>query len=461
MENQKNNFSKFSSWIKNSIIFKLFTIGFLILILLFPIENIKSIIRERENRNAEVIREISYKWGMDQTIKALVLTIPYEVFTKSYTNIDKTEFVISKELHQAHFLPEKLDIKGDVSPESRYRGLYYAVVYKSILNINGYFKHPDFSDWKLSEDQSRVIKWDEAYLSFGVSDLKGIKNLDDFKWGDMKYNFEPLPASKKILGNGIGAEVVIESSDSTDTSYPFSISLNLNGSSSLNFIPLGKVTDVHISSNWKNPSFSGMILPDIRDVRDDGFDAKWNVLEVNRPLPQKYVDTIDGINGTAFGVSLLVPVEEYQKSMRAVKYAILLIFLMFISFFFIQVLRKVKMHSLQYLLVGFALSLFYTLLVSISEHLSFNIAYGIAALATVSLIALYTRSVYKASMLWQIITGILMVLFVFIFCILQLQDYSLLMGSIGLFLILGIIMYLSRNVDWYALSWQKESKGEE
>ena len=108
------------------------------------------------------------------------------------------------------------------------------------------------------------------------------------------------------------------------------------------------------------------------------------------------------------------------------------------------------------LLIGFALSLFYTLLISISEHLSFNIAYGIAAVATVLLIALYTRSIYKTTILWQLITGILIVLFVFIFCILQLQDYSLLMGSIGLFLILGIIMYLSRNVDWYSISWQKE-----
>ena len=154
----------------------------------------------------------------------------------------------------------------------------------------------------------------------------------------------------------------------------------------------------------------------------------------------------------------MVPLEEYQKSMRAVKYAILLIFLMFLSFFFIQVLRKVRMHSLQYLLVGFALSLFYILLISISEHLTFNLAYGIAAIATISLIALYTRSIYKAKMLWQIITAILTILFIFIFCILQLQDYSLLMGSIGLFFILGIIMYLSRNVDWYALSWQKETK---
>jgi inner membrane protein len=226
--------------------------------------------------------------------------------------------------------------------------------------------------------------------------------------------------------------------------------LNINGSESINFIPVGKQTNVDLDSDWANPSFEGSFLPNTRDINETGFNASWKVLHLNRSYPQQWIGTKYNIDESSFGVKLLLPVDHYQKSLRSVKYAIMFISLTFLIFFFTEILNKKRIHPIQYLLVGLGLSVFYTLLVSLSEQINFNLAYLLASLSIITLITAYSYSMLKNIKLTVIVAFVLSVLYTFLFTVIQLQDYSLLLGSIGLFLALAIVMYLSRKVDWYS-----------
>jgi inner membrane protein len=226
----------------------------------------------------------------------------------------------------------------------------------------------------------------------------------------------------------------------------------------LYFTPVGKVTDVRLSSAWPNPSFNGAFLPDRRRVGDTGFTANWNVLHLNRNYPQLWTSNKYDISGSAFGIDLLLPVDSYQKTYRSIHYAILFIGFTFLVFFFIEVLNKIFIHPMQYLLVGVALIVFYTLLLAISEHLHFNLAFILSALATLFLIGGYVRAILRSARLTMLISGILTILYAFIFVIIQLQDYALLIGSIGIFIILALVMYFSRKIDWYHLNLQDKKQ---
>lgn len=207
---------------------------------------------------------------------------------------------------------------------------------------------------------------------------------------------------------------------------------------------------VTLNSDWNNPSFSGNFLPFSREIDDDGFSSKWKILHLNRNYPQKWTGSRYQIAESEFGVNLRVTVDEYQKTIRTAKYAIMFIGLTFLTFFMIELLGGKSVHPIQYLLIGFGLLIFYTLLLSFTEHISFNSSYMLASSAIIILITLYAKSVIKENKLTLLIMGILVLLYGYLFIVIQLQDYALLMGSIGLFLILALMMYLTRNIDWFS-----------
>jgi inner membrane protein len=447
MEKEPSFFEKANNWVKNSITIRLITIGILILLLLIPVTMVRDLIREREYRQKDAIQEISAKWGGEQTITGLVLSVPYYVNSKVYDDKDNSyKLVRTKEY--AHFLPDQLIIEGDVSPEMRYRGIYEVIVYNSSLHIEGSLPYPDLKDWKIKNED---IIWDETFVSLGLSDLKGIQDNITVNWNEKGIDLNPGIQTSDVIFNGLSSKIPLNSKDTVKSILNFSLDININGSSSLFFVPLGKSTHVNLNSSWKNPSFGGAFLPDNREISKDGFTANWNVLHQNRSYPQQFLGSTRGINQSAFGVNLFVPVDEYQKSMRSAKYAVMFITLTFLIFFFVQILNKVRIHPIQYIIVGLALCVFYTLLIALSEHISFDASYLISSVCIITMITLYSYSIAKNSRLTKIIGGILTLLYLFIYSILQMQDYALLMGSIGLFVVLGIIMYLSRKIDWYAI----------
>jgi len=342
-----------------------------------------------------------------------------------------------------------LNIEGIINPDIRYRSIYKVIVYGSSLEINGNF---DLSTIEGLNIPPENIDWDQAYISIAVSDMAGIQNEVMLNWDQSGFAVNPGMKNDVIGNTGFTVKVPFL----TDRNiYSFELPLDLNGTGYLWFVPLGKVTNVDLKSDWVTPSFSGDFLPRSRDVTDTGFKATWKVTHLNRNYPQIWKDQTYYTYDTAFGVSLLFPVDEYQASMRSAKYAVLFISLTFLIYIFIEILNKRKIHPVQYLLVSFGILIFYTLLISLAEHIGFNMAYLISSIAIVGLITIYSHSVFRNLKLTLIMMFSLILLYVFLFVTLQMEAYALLMGSIGLFLVLGIVMYLTRKVSWY-----RESGGE-
>ncbi len=458
--------NEISNRMSRSISLKIAVIGFLILLLLIPTGMIKTLIHERQSTRNEVVREVSDKWGKMQTLTGPVLVVPWYKIT--YTKEEEY-----KTLKHLYVLPEALKIEGSLNPEIRYRGIYKVIVYGSDLDLNGSFQLPDLAKMNI---QPEHVDWDNVSLVFGMTDMRGIQNEINILWDKKRISVNPGIEYKTVAHSGFTAKVPFE--DKAD-SIPFQFSINLNGSQGLYFTPVGKTTNVKISSDWTTPSFSGSFLPDERNISENGFDAQWTVLHLNRNYPQHWIDEaynltsststtyqrnwdnvmeVSTSSGSAFGVNLLFSVDEYQKTMRSAKYAIMFISLTFLIFLFVEILNKKRIHPVQYLLVSFGLLLFYTLLLSLSEHLGFNLAYLISGLAIIGLITVYSQSIFSKISLSLVTSLTLTVLYIFLFVILRMEDYSLLLGSIGLFIILALVMFLSKRINWYGKLETSEQK---
>lgn len=439
MQNQETSaMQKFSNWLKQSLFVKLLSIGFLVLILLIPNTMIQGLIYERQNRQQEVFNEVSQSWGAPQTIIGPVLTIPYNRWTEYEGKQTATQEI-------AHFLPLTLAIEGDAAHQVRRRGIFDVILYQSDLRLKGTFEQPNFA--ALHIDPKDVL-WDQAKLSVGISGMTGIKSIINLNWNDTTLRMESGTAYPKLLPSGVSVEVPIRG---VGESYNFDIPLKVNGSDFLQFEPVGKETKVALQSNWHSPSFVGNPLPDNRTITKSGFTAAWQVLDLNRNYPQNWTGDQFSLGGAAFGVRFIQAVDEYAKNDRSAKYAILVIGLTFLIYFFFETLRRFHIHPFQYFLIGLALSVFYLLLLSLSEQIGFNYAYLAAAVATISLIVVYSASVLKIARLVIQLTLLLVAIYSFIFIVLQLEDYALLAGSLGIFVALAAVMYYSRKVDWYNL----------
>ena len=314
--------------------------------------------------------------------------------------------------------------------------------------IRGTFKKPSGTALGLAPE---LMQWDKAFVSLGITDVKGIRNAVSFRVNNRSLLAEPGIPGNDLLASGVSAPLPLNA----DT-YRVEATINLNGSTQLSFLPFGKQTRVQLQSPWHTPSFTGSFLPEQRTVTSQGFRASWRVLQFNRNFPQQGLgnflrksgpDTLSQL--PTFGVKLLLPVDEYQKTMRSAKYGALFVLLTFVAFFFVEILDRRRIHPIQYLLVGFAVCLFYVLLLSISEHLPFNTAYLMSSVIILAMVTAYVRFVFGTLRLTILFSLLMGLLYGFFYSLLQLDDYALLLGSIGLLLIAGGIMYLTRHIDWY------------
>jgi inner membrane protein len=439
---------KITESIKTSVIAKMFVIAILILLFLIPLGMINAVIRERETNRIFAEGDIINLWGGDQVVGGPFLHVPYIIRRKD------EEGNIEEFRQLAHFLPDFLEIEGVVEPETRSRGIYEVTVYNARLKVSGTFGPADFSDWRIS---GRDILWDDAYLSVEFPDMRALKERVQLTWGDRKIDFQAGKASVGMFSGEIWGDVP----DLRETAAPidFSFELAVSGGRSLGFVPLGAETKVKLSSPWTAPSFAGSFLPLSRSLGEQGFEADWYVLSLGRSYPQKWKGgeiEPGSIIESQFRVDLMIPVDTYMKTLRSVKYGILFIFLPFVTFFLFEAFSGKKIHPLQYMLVGFAVSLFYLLLLSISEHLSFDLTYLLASVATVALITFYSHAVLKSKepSSWGrslIMAPVLSAAYIFLYVLLQSEDYALLIGSLGLFVILAGIMIVTRRLDWYSL----------
>lgn len=437
MKENKAAIDRIQQWIRESTTLKMFVIGVTILFLLIPAALVSSLVSERMERRNQVIYDIDATWGQLQTLNGPILALP---FNRSFKNPNGT---ITTSVIHAYLLPKTLNITGNIDPDFRYRGIFKTVVYTTSLEVQGQINSASIRELGIDEQD---ILWDKAKIFVGIPDMRGLKDMVAFKWNSETSLFGPGVDDSNIALSGLNTKVRV----SPNKTYDFSFTLNLKGSAGLYFTPLGETTNVSLRSSWKDPAFKGAFLPETRDVNNNGFEAAWKVLYLNRNFPQQWTNEKSvEFSASAFGVDLLIPVDHYSNTSRSIKYAVLFIFLTFLIFFFIEHLNKKRLHPIQYLLVGSALIVFYLLLLSLSEFMPFGLAYAIGSLAVVALIAWYTHGSLKDGKITRLITGFELSLYVFLYFLLQLQDYALLVGSLGLFAILAGIMYITRKFNWY------------
>lgn len=438
---------------KFTLFLRIALLGFLVLLLLIPTFMVRGLINERAFYQNDIVRGIAQSWGDRQSIGGPVLVVPYKWREKTqYTdnkNIVRTEIV--EHIDNAYFLPETLKISGSVPSKILTRhGIFQVPVYEAQLQVEGRFLRPNFAALEIEEAD---VVWDKAFVLIKASQPKGLREGVTVDWNGSKTSVSPLIGTADLLGTNLSARVPMTGAKDVQD-FDFKFAIKAAGSQDLEFIPLGNDTQVHLESDWPHPNFSGDYLPTDRNVTEKGFTADWQVSGLGRNLPQQFKRgdiRQESLIVPSFQTTFMKPVDIYQLSDRAAKYSVLFIFLTFLGFFLFEILGKLKVHPVQYLLVGFALCLFYLLLLSLSEHIAFAASYAIAATATVALITAYMSRLlrFRKTLL---LSGVLSGLYAYLYNLLQAEDGSLLMGSIGLFAILALVMFLTRKIDWYSVS---------
>ncbi|MDI9363451.1 MAG: cell envelope integrity protein CreD [Flavobacterium sp.] len=438
-----NQFATQATKASNNILWKAAITGFLILVMLIPTFFVASLVTEREDRQKAVVKEVTTKWSTQQTITSPYIYLPYTQIKKAGSGKDT---VYSKYLL---LLPENLSVNSTIIPEQRPRSIYKVLLYKSSTTANGTFNISLPKDIDIN-----TIQFNDAKICVGVTDFKGIEERVTINFNGSNIELTPGLPVNDIDSVGLSAPVTITSA-SVASDLKFLVTLKIKGSERLYFTPLAGNSNFTIQSKWSNPSFDGNVLPTERTVSDNGFTAKWSFNKASLPFTTVLQKAAFDKANLAFGVAMVQPADQYAKTSRSVKYAILIIGLTFALFFIIELMQKKALHPVQYILVGLALSIFYTLLLSISEIILFDYAYLIAATATVVLIMLYAKGHFNNWATASIFGGILSTLYGFIFVLIRLEDTALLVGSIGLFVVLALVMYASRKINWYHPSLHK------
>lgn len=406
---------------------KLLLIAGMCVAFLIPQHLLKNLVSDRSYTESRAENEVFNKWGGNQTLIGPYIEVVYNVEGKT-------------ERFYKLILPDELEIDGHVKTRQLKRGIYDFTVYESNIELKGRFKLPK------ENMEGTIWHFEKAKVYTQLTNLRGLRDNVVLEMNGTRYEMESSNDA------GLVCQANLSSLLEGDT-ISFSMSIPFKGSGQLMFTPIGQITTVHLTSDCVTPSFDGCYLPEERSVDDKGFEASWKVLAINRNFPQLMSISAGSlsnkISDSTFGVVLKVPVEQYQQTDRTIKYAFLIILLTFAAVFFVEMKKATPIHPVQYLLIGIALIVFYTLLLSFSEHMSFMLSYLIASVMTISLIIVFLSSVTKDKKTALGIGTLLTTLYVFIYVLLQLETYALLVGSIGIFIVLGIAMFATQKIDWY------------
>ncbi|MFW9081856.1 cell envelope integrity protein CreD [Pseudomonas sp. P2757] len=432
---------------------KLGAIALLILLLLVPLLMIDGVIDDRQQLRDGVLEDIARSSSYSQQLSGPVMVVPYRKVVRTWKTKEKSDEryqEIGEERGRLYFLPERFELDGKVQTELRARGIYEARLFHADTRINGHFSLPaqlgikeDFADYQ----------FDAPFLAVSISDIRGIENALKLEVEGQRLDFVP---GTQVAWLGEGVRVMLPALDTSKaTELPFGFDLRLQGTGSLQVLPVGKTSSVNLEANWPHPSFVGNFLPAKREITDQGFSANWQTsffsTNLQEAMNRCVAGDCDAFNGRSFGVSFIDPVDQYLKSDRAIKYALLFIVLTFAGFFLFEVLKSLAVHPVQYALVGVALAFFYLLLLSLSEHIGFGPAYVLSASGCVMLIGFYVCHVLHSVRHGLSFSAGLAALYGLLYGLLSAEDYALLMGSLLLFGLLGVFMVLTRKLDWYGI----------
>ena len=438
--------SHFADWFKGSTTGKLAFIALLILLLLIPLSMVEHRIEERGLRAGAARNEVASSWGAHQTIAGPVLVLP---FTRPAP--EKDEPAIEDEIYR---LPLELAVVVAAQSEVLNRGIYDIPVYTATVEITGTLA-PLSSD---ALPASAVPRWEDAQLAIPIGDARSINEPVTIDVGGQTASFAPAGERIAGLGNQLALALGDLGIESIDAPLPFEISYRLRGSSQLAFLPFGDTTRVELQSDWPSPSFVGGFLPDTRDVTAAGFTASWQVLDLGRGYASTWTrSAMTGlplghtIQSTRFGANMIVPLSVHAMSLRATKYGVLFLALTFSFYYLFEILTPIELHTFHYLLVGLANTLFYLLLIALSEHVGFAPAFASSALASTALIGGYSAAILRAWRRAGLAVLTLASIYGYLYVTLQLEDFALLSGAIGLFVLLAAAMFFTRNIDWQSI----------
>ncbi|MBS0584393.1 MAG: cell envelope integrity protein CreD [Proteobacteria bacterium] len=437
--------------ISQSVTFKVLGTGFLAMLMLIPLAQVQGLVGERNGLRAQALADIAQRWGAAQNVGGPVLAIPRRVRVQTsngWITQDGTEIVLA----------DRLDIAGTLAPEVRHYGIYSTPVYTAELKISGQFLARDLralEGLKNVPDEARETTYlfDRAELRLPLADVRGIRRISALKLDGAERAFGPANGNGAMRAIALPIDVSgwIEAARD-DEAHRFELNLTLAGTGSLQFLPLARTTEAHLAAAWPNPGFGGAFLPAQRAIDDKGFSAQWQVLDLNRSYGQHWQEGEAGIDpaASAFGVNLYQPADLYQQNERAGKYGVLFVALTFVAFFLFEVLKKLRVHPVQYLLVGLALTTFYVVLLALSEQIGFAFAYLAAAAAVVMLVGGYAAAVLHAWRAGATLGAALALIYALLYGLVVSEQYSLLMGALALLAVVAALMYLTRRVDWYS-----------
>jgi inner membrane protein len=442
---------------RSSSMLKLLGVGALILLMLIPLLMIQGVLNDRLERRNEAVNDITASWGKEQNIIGPLLVVPYlhhGTVVRSVTLPDgrvETREVAETTVAFAYFLPDTLEVAGDLQTQTLHRGIYEAAVFRGTIKLSGKFPVPDMAALKIDP---KDVLWKDAAVTLAVSDLRGTRESLLLDWGGTKIQLQP---GSQLPGYTTGVTATIGNDQPIAAPTTFSIALDLNGSAGIFFAPFGIQNVVSLKSNWPDPGFRGAFLPAERNVRTDGFDATWKVSYYGRDYPQRWTSRSGNerfstlaVSNSLFGAQFLQVLDAYRYVERSIKYGVLFFVLVFTTFFLFEITARQKIHPLQYLMVGAALCLFYLALLSASEFIGFTLAYLIATVTATGLITWYCSHFLGGGARTLIIGGGLIGVYTFLYITLRQQDYALLMGTVALFILLAIVMWVTRKIDWYA-----------
>ncbi|HUG12850.1 MAG TPA: cell envelope integrity protein CreD [Opitutaceae bacterium] len=465
----------------------------LILLLHVPLAMTDGVLRERKQYREEAVSQIATVWGGRQTVTGPILAVPYtyrghvtrtKIVNGNAVQVDEAANITGT----AFFLPEELDVRGSITPEVRYRGIHEAVVYGATLNLKGHFV-PDFAAAGITAES---IHWEDARVMFGVSDPKGVRSVSAIRVDDAEaagfenaggapretpnpsanvaqdapdlrrgFKFDTAPQSRE--GLSLAAKVA---GAANGKRLGFEFETSLQGCGRFEVAPIGKATAVRLTSPWANPSFVGASLPASREINAGGFDAEWHSTHFSRAFSQSWTskqtaltEAMTAITASASGVDFAQPVDGYRLAERAQKYGVLFFVLVFAVFFLFEVSAPLRIHPLQYAMVGAALCLFFLGFLALSEFLPTGAAYALAAGACTALVSFYSLSVLKSGRRTSVIAGGLAATYGYLYFVLKSQDYALLAGTAALFIALAIVMFFTRRIDWYSLEMKPVADG--
>ncbi|WP_157142857.1 cell envelope integrity protein CreD [Brachyspira pilosicoli] len=438
--------------------FKIIIIVVLGLLLLIPMTFINSVVKDRIRYQNEAISSIIEPVGDSANIQGVVIAIPY---LEKFIDSDTKEIGYTRKY--IFYMPNEYNVTGDVEVTSLSRGIFKAPIFNSKLNITGRFDKYNAEIYNLDENNT-IILYNEAMIILGIGNKKNLMKLPNILINqneELKYYEKNINIDLNMFNNKFLYTI---SRDSILNGFDFNITMDIQGGNSLIITPLASENTFKISSKWKDPSFTGGFLPTKREVNNNGFNAEWNIASFNTSFTKYWTsdensNRLNNIDNNQYYtsnqesnnvlISFLLLNDNYQKTSRSVKYAILFIFIPFFVLFLCEVLSKKRIHPVQYILIGIANAIFYLLLLAISEHINFNISYFLSALMVTALTSIYIGYIIKSPRYTISMAIVESLIYIFLFGILQLTDYALLMGTLGLFAVIALAMYFTRNVDWY------------